>query len=378
MSTTPKQPLTVVHMVPSLDRRFAGLAISPLQIAAAQAQSGLTVHIGGRLTEGDTPPAGDWSTVRICALNSFRSRLQAYLKLRNRRDVVVHCHGIWSWPTRLIPLLGSTAYVVSPHGMLEPNDFNRKWVRKRLYWWLFERHLLARANGLHALTELEATRFLALADPSRCQVIPTPIPVPHPPAGDSEQHQRDDPILLFLGRIRRNKGVLELASAFARLQVEGKTGNWRLVIAGWSEDEAVSTEVDTIAAGCRPGTISMPGPVFGPEKDALLRSAAAFALPSHHEALPMAALESMAYGLPTGVSEECNLNDAVDAGAAVNLRLGDKLMPDLAMLLALSPDALARIGAHARDYISTHLDYRSVGQRFRNFYEFINARHAPG
>ena len=61
------------------------------------------------------------------------------------------------------------------------------------------------------------------------------------------------------------------------------------------------------------------GPAFGEAKDALLRSADAFILPSLSEGLPMSVLEAWAYGLPVLMTDKCNLPEGFAAGAAVRI-----------------------------------------------------------
>ncbi len=65
--------------------------------------------------------------------------------------------------------------MVSPHGMLEPLDLAKKRLKKRVYRWLLEDGVLARAAGLHALSDRELTRFDAFLPRERCRVIPNPV-----------------------------------------------------------------------------------------------------------------------------------------------------------------------------------------------------------
>ena len=71
---------------------------------------------------------------------------------------------------------------------------------------------------------------------------------------------------------------------------------------------------------CPLSPVIFTGPVFGEAKDALLRSADAFILPSFSEGLPMAVLEAWAYGLPVLMTDHCNLPEGFAANAA--LRIG--------------------------------------------------------
>jgi glycosyltransferase involved in cell wall biosynthesis len=62
------------------------------------------------------------------------------------------------------------------------------------------------------------------------------------------------------------------------------------------------------------------GPQFGTCKDATLRAAHAFILPSLSEGLPVAVLEAWSYGIPVLMTLECNLQEGFVAGAAIELQ----------------------------------------------------------
>ena len=72
-----------------------------------------------------------------------------------------------------------------------------------------------------------------------------------------------------------------------------------------------------------PTSVVFTGPAFGQAKDALLRRADAFILPSFSEGLPMSVLEAWAYGLPVLMTEQCNIPEDFAAGAA--LRIGTEV-----------------------------------------------------
>jgi len=65
--------------------------------------------------------------------------------------------------------------------------------------------------------------------------------------------------------------------------------------------------------------VSFLGPAFGETKDALLRSASAFILPSFSEGLPMAVLEAWSYRLPVLMTDHCNLPEGFAANAAIRI-----------------------------------------------------------
>ena len=105
---------------------------------------------------------------------------------------------------------------------------------------------------------------------------------------------------------------------------------WRLVIAGDGPREYVSS-LRQRAAGLE--KIVFAGWVEGEQKEALLRGASLFVLPSRHENFGLSVMEAMARGVPVLVSPHVNLAreiEAADAGWIVDL---DRLKAGLAIVL---------------------------------------------
>ena len=88
-------------------------------------------------------------------------------------------------------------------------------------------------------------------------------------------------------------------------------------------DEAVPPYRALTPDSCPLTPVVFTGPAFGQAKDALLRRADAFILPSFSEGLPMSVLEAWAYGLPVLMTEQCNIPEDFAAGAA--LRIGTEV-----------------------------------------------------
>ncbi len=164
------------------------------------------------------------------------------------------------------------------------------------------------------------------------------------------------------------KGVPELLASFLALQRRGAAQHWQLDIAGWCDDAALMAELNGLRDQCAPGTVRILGPVFGEAKDALVNGADLFALPSHHEALPMAALEAMAAGVPVCVTVECNLQAAVDARAAFGLAMGEAMVDDLARLLAMPDAERDAVSVLGRAFVERRYAFGVVGRQFAEFY----------
>ena len=121
------------------------------------------------------------------------------------------------------------------------------------------------------------------------------------------------------------------------------------------------------------------GPVFGEAKDALLRSADAFILPSFSEGLPMAVLEAWAYGLPVLMTDHCNLPEGFAANAA--LRIGTdvaSIAEGLRELLSLPTTdngqrttSLASMGMRGRRLVEVRFTWPQVAAQMKSVYDWL-------
>jgi poly(glycerol-phosphate) alpha-glucosyltransferase len=114
------------------------------------------------------------------------------------------------------------------------------------------------------------------------------------------------------------------------------------------------------------------GPLFGREKDAALRRADAFVLPSLSEGLPMAALEAWSYGLPVLQTEACNLPEGFQAKAAFRLSLApEEMARDLHAFMQIEPSKLAEMGRNGRGLVERNFCWNGVAGQLLEVYAWL-------
>jgi poly(glycerol-phosphate) alpha-glucosyltransferase len=114
------------------------------------------------------------------------------------------------------------------------------------------------------------------------------------------------------------------------------------------------------------------GPAFGETKDALLRSADAFILPSFSEGLPMAVLEAWAYRLPVLMTDHCNLPEGFKAGAAV--RIGtevDSITDGLHQIISATYPQRHLMGDCGRALVERQFTWPQVAAQMKEVYDWV-------
>lgn len=304
--------------------------------------------------------------------------------LRDFQPDLVHVHGLWSGPNRLLARRHQLPAVIAPQGMLDPWAMQQKPRRKWLAWRLFEQANLARCGAVQAVSpaELQAVRQWGIGSP--VAILPNAVALPEPEALASlsvpawktaAPHKRH---LLFLSRFHPKKGIDVLLRTWQGLAGSPEQSDWRLVLAGYGDQGELAERVASAQARGELHNVAVIGAVFGAEKAATFLAADAFVLPSYSEGLPMAALEAMAHRLPCLLSAACNIPEAFAAGAALTAEPdADALKASLLRLFSLSSGERNAMGAAGRALVAEHFSWPQVAEQTLQLYQWILGGGAP-
>lgn len=125
-------------------------------------------------------------------------------------------------------------------------------------------------------------------------------------------------IFLFIGRLKRDKGVIELASAFASIS-EGKN-DLALCFVG-PDEENIQDEIKSITLNCNNSILFVP---YTEKPENYMIAADINCLPSYREGFGSTIIEAAACGLPTIGTRIYGITDAiVDGETGVLVEKGD-------------------------------------------------------
>lgn len=200
----------------------------------------------------------------------------------------------------------------------ECGPLGRRWVRTTLHG----------AACVPVLTPQAQVEISAIAPRARLVVLPNPVTIP----ARSFALRNTGSRVLFLGRLRRTKGVYDLIEALPA--VRKACPGLRVVLAGDGElaEVAAAAERETVA-----DRVELPGWLEGPAKDAAMAAADVVVLPSHYEGLPICVLEAMASGIPVVATAVGGVPFALQDGQCGELvAAGDPAALAAALIRALS------------------------------------------
>jgi len=372
--------MRLVHVVPTYwpAVRYGGPIRSVHSLCKAQVRRGHDVEVFTTNIDGPNtldvqighPVDRDGVVVRYfsCGLGRrlFRSpQMKIQLQTAIAAAGFVHLHYIFVWPTLAAARLAeslSVPWCVSPRGALVPELVARKsrWV-KSAWLSLFERRTLERAGFIHATSLLEAQDAVRFGyDLPPIRIVPNGVDLPDLkadcdfPAGIPAPAGQG-PLLLFLGRISWTKGLDRLIPALARAPTA------RLVVAGNDEENLTPRLISlarTIGVADR---VVFAGPVYGEQKNALLRCATLLVLPSYSESFGIVVLESLAMGRPVAVTAEVGLAPIVKtAGVGAVIPSDPAAMGDAIAELLRDTTRLDDMGERGRILVKSRYSWDTV------------------
>ena len=174
-------------------------------------------------------------------------------------------------------------------------------------------------------------------------------------------------LLLYLGRLNRDKGIRDLAVAFSTLA--SRIPNLFLLLAGPDEDGQLQTVMEICGSAAK--RVFHVGFTDQPER--FMAAADIFCLPSYREGFGMVVIEAAASGVPAVASRIYGLTDAVVDGVTGLLHPPADHGAITAVLerLILDPEARQKMGIAARQRALESFSDQALSKGLMAFYGTI-------
>lgn len=202
-------------------------------------------------------------------------------------------------------------YVLEPLGMLVP--VVRSLKMKRLYHEVFGKRVVAEASRIIVTSEQERTHLISanIVDEARIVQRRNGIDLSEfsdlPARGQLRDHlgiERNEPVILYLGRIAPIKSLDLLLRAFSGMSLPGA----RLLLAGPDEGNGYLEGLKGLCTelGLDDHVLFL-GPLYGDRKLTALVDADAVALTSQRESFGNVVAEAIAAGTPVVITDRCGI-----------------------------------------------------------------------
>lgn len=231
---------------------------------------------------------------------------------------IIHLHEYRSFPNIYIWYYATKykiPYVLQAHGS-SPLIIGRQkkifTILKKIFDTIVGRKIINCSSKLIALNKEEIEQYTKLgADKHKIEIIPNGINITDfdvmPDKGDfRKMHgiERNTKVILFLGRINKNKGIDLLLNAYSELIKE--LPNTLLLVVGPDDGYLLKAQKLAKRLGISHNVL-FTGPMYGLNKIKAYIDADVYVLPSYYEIYGITALEAVACGTPTIVTTRCGI-----------------------------------------------------------------------
>lgn len=384
--------MRILHYIESLSPGRGGPVRAVSDLCTSLATRGHQVTLwAGELPDGVSPPAKSGSpTVQKIRIRMDRlPRLARGERQRLRGMIsgydVVHLHGMWTLANVQIANDARKAgvpYLITVRGMLDDWCMEQGALRKRAFMAMCGRSHLENAAVVHLTAKAEETQARKWFPNGRSIVLPNFLdlsPYRDPPGpeiarkkfprlAEKNGNGVTAPVVLFLSRIHRKKGIETLLHAVASLK--SRDIHCVVAIAG-SGDEDYLTAMKKLAEelGIADRTV-WTGHVGGDLKISLYQAADVFALPTHSENFGFVFPEAMASGTPVLTTKGVDIWPELESSGAATIldTSADAFAGELARLFT-QRDALESMRAKAKPWVFDAFDEKKLLAQYEAMYE---------
>jgi glycosyltransferase involved in cell wall biosynthesis len=287
---------------------------------------------------------------------------------------IIHLHGYWL-PLQLIA--GRIAvemklpFILTVHGMVQSWQWKSKgwlsFVKKTIYSALVAYPVYKFATKIHAITQSEASNIKKIYPNNSCVVITNAIKLDACTCDDNTTIV--DKVIFFIGRLHPKKGVDLLLESFLAANLSSK---WKLVIAGPKEaDDYVIKLHEFVSVHDLHEQVQFLGPVYGDEKNKLMKHAWITVVPSYSEVVGIVNLEASAQCCPTVTTIETGLLDWEDGGGVLIHPNASELTEALNKISCWSTDERKLYGESSCKLIERRYSWDVVGLKWMCLYKEI-------
>ena len=309
----------------------------------------------------------------------FSIGLWQYLQKHGNDFDLIHVHGLWHFGSVAPYVLKlRPPKILTTHGLLDRWTIKRSYWKKQLISWLGQRRWTANTPAIHVNNRQEVDdvrRYLGHPHP-HVAIIPNGLRPAEfknlPPRGQFRQEfgiRPDQKIILFLSRLNLKKGLDVLLPAFRRLSIE--RSDIQLVLVG-PDDGYLGTIHEFIQQHQLQERILLPGMLIKEQKLAAFADADIFTLPTYSESFAIAALEGLATGVPSLLTEHVGFGDYLREYQAAHLcEPTEQSVYDGLKYLLENPDKGAELARNAQRMIAEECDIDVLARRLLNEYKGI-------
>jgi len=361
--------MEIIHLIlgKANPERMNGVNKVVFGMATNQKKLGEKVTVWGLTKDGkkNYPERNFKTRLFLKSKNPFGISTELKNAIIEKKDkAIFHFHGGW------IPVYytlskflnkHNISFVITPHGAYNAIAMKKNQCLKKIYYSVFEKKILSKANKIHCLGQSELDNIATLFKSDKTILIPYGY---ESNLKNIENESKDESqfIFGFIGRIDiYTKGLDKLIDGFQYFF--NTHPNARLWMIGDSNEKEVLFKM--IEERNLTNKVLFFGSKFGKQKETLLKNIDVFVHPSRNEGLPASVIEAASFGKPCLVSKATNVGEMIkeyNAGRMIDEVTSNKIakaMEELYML-SLQKDEFKNMRQNALKMIKDNFNWEKL------------------
>jgi glycosyltransferase involved in cell wall biosynthesis len=289
--------------------------------------------------------------------------------LQSKQYDIFHAHSIWLYPTYITAKIArklNKPYIITPHGMLYPQDLAKGKLKKNIFLKLFLKNDLQRAACIHVTCTEEMKHLRDLGVKSPIAVIPNPVDI----TGIEKPILPKTKLRVgYLGRVHPRKNIERLIYAWNKLQDNVNDGE--LIIIGDGDKQYL----DFLKRECKRlqlNNVVFTGFLSGNEKENTLSSLSFLVVPSDFENFGYIVTEALVRGIPVIASkgtpwEELNTHNC---GWWIDNDV-DTIANTLKEAIVLPEEEYRQMGIRGRELMKNNYSIEIIAEKIKQLYQWI-------
>ncbi|SDK21455.1 Glycosyltransferase involved in cell wall bisynthesis [Halovenus aranensis] len=266
-------------------------------------------------------------------------------------------------------------YCITTHGISklpdtpDSEDLSR-WQIPFFEYCFFKPYLSVLKNAAHlfALSEHDKQLLLEHFPEQSVSVTPNGVELNPPEGNDIErakqefQIPKDKPILLFVGKIHKGKGIDDLIAIHKEIQVDHRT-----IVAGQPEDQRYVNKIESTE-----DSLEYVGYTTKSQLKLLYRRADIFVFPTRTDVFPLVVLEAMAAGTPVVSTTVGGIPEQVTSEVGILTQPNDpEEMAERTTELLKNETRLQQLSQNAYERIKANYTWNTVARQVAEEYRTI-------
>jgi len=305
---------------------------------------------------------------------SLPFKLRSEIKKYDIVHIHEHRHSL-AIATSHYAIKNNIPYVLQAHGSVLP--FFQKERMKEIFDKIWGFKILHNASKVFALTDIEKKQYLKMGvEEKNIEIVPLGIDLREysklPKKGNFRKKydiNRDEKLLLFIGRIHKIKGLDLLIESFNLLSKDIE--NLNLAIVGPDDGFLDDLKKFIKEKNINKRKIIITGSLYGENKKEAIVDSDIFIMPSKYESFTTSGLEAMACGKPIVLTENNHIHRWVNENVGLSSKYEKVELSNTIKKLLKSPELMKFYGERGVKKINEKYNWDSIEKKINSIYKEI-------